>query len=91
MVEIKSLRSARSRAIDKDPKSTLQVSSSRGFASELGLPLRAHLKVNCRRHQKLKIKNPGAPAVRREAEEDWSGKRMTRGGRSRPGIPTVGS
>ena len=37
----------------------------------------------------LKIKNPGAPAVRREAEEDWSGKRMTRAGRSRPGIPTV--
>ena len=33
----------------------------------------------------LKIKNPGAPAVRREAEEDWNGKRMTRGGRSRPG------
>ena len=39
----------------------------------------------------LKIKNPGAPAVRREAEEDWSAKRMTGGGRSRPGIPTVGS
>ena len=38
----------------------------------------------------LKIKNPGAPAVRREAEEDWNGKRMTRGGRSRPGIPTAG-
>ena len=30
----------------------------------------------------LKIKNPGAPAVRREAEENWNGKRMTRGGRS---------
>ena len=26
----------------------------------------------------LKIKNPSAPAVRREAEEDWSGKRKTR-------------
>ena len=38
----------------------------------------------------LKIKNPGAPAVRREAEQDWNGKRMTRGGRSRPGIPTAG-
>jgi len=29
----------------------------------------------------LKIKNPAAPAVRREAEEDWSGKRATGGGR----------
>jgi hypothetical protein len=38
----------------------------------------------------LKIKNPRAPAVRREAEEDWNGKRMTSGGRSRPGIPTAG-
>jgi hypothetical protein len=38
----------------------------------------------------LKIKNPEAPAVRREAEEDWSGNCMTRGGRSRPGIPTAG-
>ena len=26
----------------------------------------------------LKVKNPSAPAVRREAEEDWSGKRKTR-------------
>jgi bifunctional non-homologous end joining protein LigD len=26
----------------------------------------------------FKIKNPSAPAVRREAEEDWSGKRKTR-------------
>jgi hypothetical protein len=32
----------------------------------------------------LKIENPAAPAGRREAEEDWSGKRMTGGGRSRP-------
>jgi bifunctional non-homologous end joining protein LigD len=26
----------------------------------------------------LKIKNPAAPAVRREAEEDWSGRRASR-------------
>jgi ATP-dependent DNA ligase len=26
----------------------------------------------------LKVKNPAAPAVRREAEEDWSGKRNGR-------------
>ena len=31
----------------------------------------------------LKIKNPAAPAVRREAEEDWSGKRATAGGTKR--------
>jgi len=30
----------------------------------------------------LKIKNPAAPAVKREAEEDWGGKRWTRGRRS---------
>jgi ATP-dependent DNA ligase len=29
-----------------------------------------------------KIKNPAAPAVKREAEEDWGGKRWTRGRRS---------
>ena len=29
-----------------------------------------------------KIKNPAAPAVKREAEEDWNGKRWTRGRRS---------
>jgi ATP-dependent DNA ligase len=29
----------------------------------------------------LKIKNPAAPAVRRESEEDWTGKRWTRGRR----------
>ena len=29
-----------------------------------------------------KIKNPAAPAVKREAEEDWSSKRWTRGRRS---------
>ena len=29
----------------------------------------------------LKIKNPAAPAVKREAGEDWSGKRRTGGGR----------
>ena len=34
------------------------------------------------RHRWLKIKNPAAPAVRREAEENWSGKRVTGGGRS---------
>ena len=28
----------------------------------------------------LKIKNPAAPAVRREAEEDWGNRRGTRGG-----------
>ena len=28
----------------------------------------------------LKVKNPAAPAVRREAEEDWSSKRRTGGG-----------
>jgi ATP-dependent DNA ligase len=28
-----------------------------------------------------KIKNPAAPAVKREAEEDWGGKRWTRRGR----------
>jgi bifunctional non-homologous end joining protein LigD len=27
----------------------------------------------------LKIKNPAAPAVKREAEEDWAGKRSSRG------------
>jgi len=31
----------------------------------------------------LKVKNPAAPAVRREAEEDWSGKRRTGGGMKR--------
>jgi ATP-dependent DNA ligase len=31
----------------------------------------------------LKIKNPAAPAVKREAEEDWSGKRWTFGRRRR--------
>ncbi len=30
----------------------------------------------------LKIKNPAAPAVRREAEERWGGKRRTGGGRA---------
>jgi bifunctional non-homologous end joining protein LigD len=30
----------------------------------------------------LKIKNPAAPAVRREAEEDWGGKRATGGRRA---------
>jgi ATP-dependent DNA ligase len=30
----------------------------------------------------LKIKNPAAPAVKREAKEDWGGKRWTRGRRS---------
>jgi len=30
----------------------------------------------------LKIKNPAAPAVRREADEDWSGRRTTGGGRA---------
>ncbi len=29
----------------------------------------------------LKIKNPEAPAVKREAEEDWGGKRWARGRR----------
>jgi len=29
-----------------------------------------------------KIKNPAAPAVKREAEEDWGGKRWTRGRRT---------
>jgi ATP-dependent DNA ligase len=29
----------------------------------------------------LKIKNPAAPAVRREVEEDWGGKRWARGRR----------
>jgi bifunctional non-homologous end joining protein LigD len=32
----------------------------------------------------LKVKNPAAPAVRREAEEDWNGKRFT--GRSRSAL-----
>ena len=27
----------------------------------------------------LKVKNPAAPAVRREAEEDWGGNRRRRG------------
>ena len=31
----------------------------------------------------LKIKNPAAPAVKREAEEDWGGGRATRGRRIR--------
>jgi bifunctional non-homologous end joining protein LigD len=31
-----------------------------------------------RSHHWLKIKNPAAPAVRREAEEDWGGKRFIR-------------
>jgi len=31
----------------------------------------------------LKIKNPTAPAVKREAEEDWAGKRSSRGRRIR--------
>ena len=30
----------------------------------------------------LKIKNPAAPAVKREAEEDWGGKRWARGRRT---------
>jgi ATP-dependent DNA ligase len=30
----------------------------------------------------IKVKNPAAPAVKREAEEDWNGKRRTRGWRS---------
>jgi ATP-dependent DNA ligase len=30
----------------------------------------------------LKIKNPGAPAVKREAEEDWGAKRRARGRRT---------
>ena len=30
----------------------------------------------------LKIKNPAAPAVKREAEEDWAGKRSSRGRRT---------
>ena len=29
----------------------------------------------------VKVKNPKAPAVKREAEEDWGGKRWTRRGR----------
>jgi ATP-dependent DNA ligase len=29
-----------------------------------------------------KIKNPAAPAVKREAEEDWNGRRWTHGRRS---------
>ena len=33
----------------------------------------------------LKIKNPSAPAVKREAEEDWGHKRWTRGRRMRNG------
>jgi bifunctional non-homologous end joining protein LigD len=37
----------------------------------------------------LKIKNPRAAAVRREAEENWNGKRMTRGGEAAPGLPTA--
>jgi ATP-dependent DNA ligase len=31
----------------------------------------------------LKIKNPNAPAVKREAEEDWGDKRWARGRRKR--------
>ena len=46
------------------------------------LPRRAHRSCLSGGHRWLKIKNPEAPAVRREAEEDWSGKRMTGGGRS---------
>ena len=30
----------------------------------------------------LRSENPAAPAVRREAEEEWSGKRATGGGRT---------
>ena len=30
----------------------------------------------------VKVKNPKAPAVKREAEEDWGGKRWARGRRS---------
>ena len=56
--------------IDKDPKLTLQVSSSRAFASEVGPPLRKPLESELAHHSWLKIKNPAALAVKREAEED---------------------
>ena len=46
-------------------------------STQFGSPYRAG-RVNHWR----KIKNPAAPAVRREAEEDWNGKRWTRGRRS---------
>jgi ATP-dependent DNA ligase len=48
-------------------------------SKRLGSPYRS----GCVDHW-VRIKNPGAPAVRREAEEDWSGKRMTRGGTKPP-------
>ena len=89
--------------IDKDPKLTLQVSSPRGFASEVGLPLRKPLEGELSHHRWLKIKNPAAPAVKHEAEEDWSTRQktiargravtparrvQTKGGRSRPNFET---
>ena len=46
-------------------------------SKRLGSPYRAG-RVNHWR----KIKNPAAPAVEREAEEDWNGKRWTRGRQS---------
>ena len=38
----------------------------------------------------LKIKNPAAPAVKREAEEDWGGKRKASARRSAGGKDTIG-
>jgi bifunctional non-homologous end joining protein LigD len=38
----------------------------------------------------LKIKNPAAPAVKREAEEDWSGKRRASALQSTGGKDTIG-
>jgi hypothetical protein len=34
----------------------------------------------------LKVKNPAAPAVKREAEEDWGNKRWSHGRRKRLAI-----
>ena len=45
-------------------------------SKRLGSPYRSG-RVDC----SLKIKNPAAPAVRREAEEDWGAKRWARGRR----------
>jgi hypothetical protein len=53
--------------------------------------LQARMQVRLRRHRLeatrltlplwLKVKNPAAPAVKREAEEDWAEKRSSRGRR----------
>jgi bifunctional non-homologous end joining protein LigD len=46
-------------------------------SKQLGTPYRAGRSAHW-----LKIKNPAAPAARREATEDWGGKRWARGRRS---------